>query len=275
MSNKTILLAFLLAITLPVSAYRRDTVKVWSPSMEKDIDAIVIVPDAALSERGPACPSVYLLHGHNGDFKFWPSIRKDLGQVADEMGFLFVCPDAGNSWYLDSPIHPEIRYETFCSRELVEWVDAHYRTRADRNFRAISGLSMGGHGALFLAMRHPDVFGSAGSMSGCPDIRVHPNNWNLPDVLGNYADRSTFWDDACVVNQISRIKNGDLAIIIDCGEEDFMLPLNQDLHVRLLGAGIGHDFITRPGTHWFNYWQNAIDYQLLFHRKFFCNHEKP
>ena len=52
-----------------------------------------------------------------------------------------------------------------------------------------------------------------------------------------------------------------------------MLPLNQDLHVRLLGAGIGHDFITRPGTHWFTYWQNAIDYQLLFHRKFFRSHE--
>jgi len=273
--SKRFILSFLLSafLVLPAAAFRRDTVKVWSPSMNKDIDAIVIVPDAALSERGPACPSVYLLHGHNGDFKFWPSIRKDLGQVADRYGFLFVCPDAGNSWYLDSPLHPEIRYETFCSRELVEWVDAHYRTRADRNFRAISGLSMGGHGALFLAMRHPDVFGSAGSMSGCPDIRVHPNNWNLPDVLGNYADRSTVWDEACVVNQISRIKNGDLALIIDCGEEDFMLPLNQDLHVRLLGAGIGHDFITRPGTHWFTYWQNAIDYQLLFHDKFFRSHE--
>ena len=92
-------------------------------------------------------------------------------------------------------------------------------------------------------------------------------------MLGNYADRSTVWDEACVVNQISRIKNGDLALIIDCGEEDFMLPLNQDLHVRLLGAGIGHDFITRPGTHWFSYWQNAIDYQLLFHDKFFRSHE--
>ena len=273
MIRKLTLLILSLTLAVSASAYRRDTVKVWSPSMSKDIDAIVIVPDAALSERGPACPSVYLLHGHNGDFKFWPSIRKDLGQVADRYGFLFVCPDAGNSWYLDSPLHPEIRYETFCSRELVEWVDAHYSTRADRNFRAISGLSMGGHGALFLAMRHPDVFGSAGSMSGCPDIRVHPNNWNLQDVLGNYADRSTVWDEACVVNQISRIKNGDLALIIDCGEEDFMLPLNQDLHVRLLGAGIGHDFITRPGTHWFSYWQNAIDYQLLFHDKFFRSHE--
>ena len=274
MIKKSILAVLLLSLAFSAAAFRPDTVKVWSATMDKDVPAIILVPDAALSERGPACPTVYLLHGHSGDYKFWPSIRKDLGQVADAYGFIFVCPDAGNSWYFDSPVKKDSQYETFCSRELVEWVDAHYRTRPERNFRAISGLSMGGHGALFLAMRHPDVFGSAGSMSGCPDIRVHPNNWGISEVLGNYADRSSVWDEHSVVCQIPRIKDGDLALIIDCGEEDFMLPLNQDLHVRLLGAGIGHDFITRPGTHWFTYWQNAVDYQLLFHSKFFRSHDQ-
>ena len=244
--------------------------------MSKEISAIVIVPDVALPlcaegccTDGVRCPSVYLLHGHNGDYRFWPGIRQDLGQVADSYGFIFVCPDAGNSWYLDSPVRKDSQFETFTAKELVEWVDARYPTIPSRDKRAISGLSMGGHGALFLAMRHPDVFGSAGSMSGCPDIRVHPNNWDLEKVLGNYANNSTVWDAASVVCQISRIRPGELALIIDCGDDDFMLPLNQDLHTRLLGAGIGHDFITRPGTHWFNYWQNAIDYQLLFHSKFF------
>ena len=106
-------------------------------------------------------------------------------------------------------------------------------------------------------------------MSGCPDIRVHPNNWNLQDSLGNYADNSSLWDKYCVVNQLGLIRKGDLAMIIDCGEGDFMLEMNKDLHTRLLGAGLDHDFITRPGVHWFDYWQNAIDYQLLFHSKFF------
>jgi len=273
MYKRVILAAVLSFIGVSASAFRADTLKIYSESMDKDIDAIILVPDIALGTRGPGCPSVYLLHGHNGDYKFWPSIRKDLGQVADRYGFIFVCPDAGNSWYIDSPVKKDSQYETFCAKELVAFVDSHYKTLADKRFRAISGLSMGGHGALYLGMRHPDVWGSAGSMSGCPDFRAFPTEWGLIEILGVYAAQSFIWDEHVVVNQISRIKNGDLALIIDCGEQDFMLELNKDLHTRLLGAGIDHDFITRPGTHWFDYWQNAIDYQLLFHSKYFHSHD--
>ena len=259
-------LPLMLAVCWNAAAYRADTLAVHSRVMDKDISAIIITPDIAAQR---ACPSVYLLHGHNGDYRFWPGIRKDLGSLADIWGFILVCPDAGNSWYIDSPVKPDSQYETFFCQELVPFVDSHYKTVADSHHRAISGLSMGGHGALFLAMRHPDIWGSAGSMSGCPDLRVHPNNWDLEAILGNYANNSQRWDSVCVVNQLHRINNGDLAIIIDCGEDDFMLEMNKDLHTRLLGAGIDHDFTTRPGTHWFNYWQNAIDYQLMFHYKFF------
>jgi len=269
MLRKLIISAALAAISLSAGAFRADTLKVHSAIMDKDIDAIVIVPDKALAPQLQECPSVYLLHGHAGDYKFWPSIRRDLGDVADFYGFIFVCPDAGNSWYIDSPVKKDSQYETFCSKELVEYVDSHYNTLADKRFRAISGLSMGGHGALYLGMRHSDVWGSAGSMSGCPDFRVYPNEWGLTEILGVYPAQSFVWDDHVVVNQLGRIKNGDLAMIIDCGEQDFMLELNKDLHTRLLGAGLEHDFITRPGAHWYTYWQNAIDYQLLFHSKFF------
>ena len=272
MFRKIIASLLLIFLGISASAFRQDTVKIHSAKMARDIDAIIIVPDKALPPYFQQCPSVYLLHGHAGDFRFWPSIRKDLGEVAESYGFIFVCPNAENSWYFDSPVREDSQFETFISKELVEYVDHHYNTIPDRNFRAIAGLSMGGHGALFLGMRHTDVFGSAGSMSGCMDIRIHPNNWNLTDVLGNYASDSGRWDSLTVVNQISRIRNGDLAIMIDCGEADFMLEQNKDMHVRLLGAGIDHDFITRPGVHWFNYWQNAIDYQLLFHSKFFKQH---
>lgn len=267
MKKSIAIIALALAFSLSAGAFRAHTIKVYSAVMDKGIPVIVISPDRAL--HGERCPSVYLLHGHNGDYKTWPSIRRDLGDVADAYGFVFVCPDAGNSWYIDSPVRKDSQYETFMTRELVPYVDSHFNTLADKRFRAISGLSMGGHGALFLGMRHSDIWGSAGSMSGCPDIRVHPNNWNLQDILGNYADNSSLWDKYCVVNQLELIHNGDLAMIIDCGEGDFMLEMNKDLHTRLLGAGLDHDFITRPGVHWFDYWQNAIDYQLLFHSKFF------
>ena len=87
--------------------------------------------------------------------------------------------------------------------------------------------------------------------------------------LGEFAANRKRWDEYTVINQIDKIQNGDLAIIIDCGESDFFLEVNKALHQRLLGRGIDHDFITRPGTHNRIYWNNSIDYQILFFEKFF------
>ena len=128
---------------------------------------------------------------------------------------------------------------------------------------------MGGHGALFLAMRHTDLFGACGSMSGGVDIRPFPLNWNIPDVLGEMASNKQSWDEHSVMGQLKRIKNGDLWITFDCGEADFFLEVNKDLHKRLLGLGIDHDFTTRPGGHTGAYWANSIDYHILFFEKYF------
>ena len=100
--------------------------------------------------------------------------------MADTYGVIIVMPDGGfDSWYYDSPVEPTYRYETFVARELVEYIDSHYRTKAEPSARAIAGLSMGGHGALYLAIRHQNVFGAAGSLSGGVDIRPFPDNWNI------------------------------------------------------------------------------------------------
>jgi len=72
-----------------------------------------------------------------------------------------------------------------------------------------------------------------------------------------------------VINQVHLLSKGDLALIIDCGEEDFFLEDNQELHRKLLEHEIDHDFITRPGGHDNFYWNNSIDYQILFFEKYF------
>lgn len=276
------LLSLLLAIL--ASAGTIDTLKVHSTIMNRDIDVVVVRPSADVvsttpksakkSKRTPVSdvryPVVYLLHGAYGNARSWAfEIKPDLPSIADEKGIIFVTPSALNSWYFDSPKDKYFCYETFVASELVGYIDAHYPTKASRQGRAITGLSMGGHGALFLAMRHKDTFGAAGSMSGGVDIRPFPQNWNIPDVLGEMAANKQSWDEHTVVNQISRIQNGDLAIIFDCGESDFFLEVNKDLHKRLLGRGIDHDFITRPGGHDSKYWNNSLDYQLVFFSKFF------
>lgn len=261
--------ALLLLWVAPSFAAKVDTLLVNSPSMNKDVEVVVVTPDAALGKKAVACPVVYLLHGYGGHAKTWIDVKPNLPQIADEKGIIFVCPDGKKSWYWDSPKNPSYRYETFISSELVKYIDGNYKTIADRKGRAIIGLSMGGHGAMWNAIRHKDVFGACGSTSGGVDIRPFPLNWEMAKQLGEFAGNKKVWDEHTVINQIDKIENGDLAIIFDCGESDFFINVNKDLHNHLLARKINHDFITRPGGHTGTYWNNSIDYQILFFDKFF------
>ena len=136
--------------------------------------------------------------------------------------------------------------------------------------RAITGLSMGGHGALWNAWRHPDVCGSCGSMSGGVDIVPFPGRWNIDKRLGNYDDNKDVWASHSVISLVPSLKNGQ-SIIIDDGNDDFFLEVNNNLHEALLKQGIDHDYIVRPGNHSWDYWVNALDYQVLFFHKAFTH----
>ena len=267
--KKLLLIALFLVWVAPSFAAKVDTLLIKSPSMNKDVQVVVVTPDAALGKKAVVCPAIYLLHGYGGNAKTWIGIKPNLPQIADEKGIIFVCPDGKNSWYWDSPLNPSYRYETFISSELVKYIDEHYKTIADRKGRAITGLSMGGHGAMWNAIRHKDTFGASGSTSGGMDIRPFPKNWDMSKQLGECESNKEVWDNHTVINQLDRLKDGSLAIIIDCGADDFFLQVNKAAHEALLKRGIGHDFIIRPGAHNPRYWNNAIDYQVLFFKKFF------
>ena len=262
-----LLLAVVLWLTSSVSAATIDRIAVRSEAMKKEIPVVVIVPDAAKS--GVRMPVLYLLHGYSGDQETWLNVKPSLPQMADRDSVIVVCPDGENSWYWDSPKAPSSRFETFVARELIDYVDAHYPTRGDRSGRAITGLSMGGHGGLWLSFRHKDTFGAGGSTSGGVDIRPFPENWEMAKQLGEEATNRKTWDDHTVMTQLDSISNGDLALVIDCGYDDFFFDVNNKLHEALRERGIEHDYTVRPGVHNGPYWTNSIDYQWLFFKKFF------
>lgn len=262
------LLALFFVFAQKTKAAIIDTVDTYSPAMKKNIKAVVIRPDnyAVVKEL----PVVYLLHGYSGNYSDWIQKAKGFEKAADLYTIMIVCPDGGfGSWYWDSPVDPGFQYETYISNELISWIDNKYKTIKNRKGRAITGLSMGGQGALYLAFRHQDVFGASGSMSGGVDIRPFPDNWDMAKRLGNYSEQPERWEKHSVINMLYLLRPNALQLIIDCGTEDFFYRVNENLHQQLLMRNIPHDFIARPGAHNWPYWSNAINYQLLFMNNYF------
>ena len=252
-----------------------DTIEVMSQAMGRTIKNVVVVPNEYFYNRiadDVRYPVLYLLHGAYGCYSDW-SKKADLHRLANEYGVIIVCPDGQDSWYFDSPVDPKMQFETYVSKELVNYIDNHYRTHANRFMRAITGLSMGGHGALFLAFRHPDVFWSCGSMSGNMDITQYPDSWHIKDRLGNYEDNKRIWQEHAVCNLVNQVKACTLEpaqnILIDDGLNDIFIKNNIALHEQLVELGINHDFTVRPGRHSWDYWVNSLDYHMVFFHKAF------
>lgn len=246
-----------------------DTIEVKSDKMNRNIKCTVIVPEQYfdLDLQDEQYPVLYLLHGAWGSYRDWPT-KANLDDLASDYSVIIVCPDGQDSWYLDSPIDPSFQFETFISKELVRHIDMNYRTLRSPGYRAITGLSMGGHGALWVGLQHPEVFGSCGSMSGGVDITKFPNKWKIDQRLGKYEDNKQAWADHAVINIVDKIKPGQ-NIIIDDGSEDFFYEVNLNLHKALLDRKIKHDFTIRPGGHTWDYWVNSLDYHMLFFAKAF------
>ena len=101
--KKNLLIALLLIWVAPSFAAKVDTLLIKSPSMNKEVQVVVVTPDVASGKKSVACPTIYLLHGYGGNAKTWIGVKPDLPQIADEKGIIFVCPDGKNSWYWDSP----------------------------------------------------------------------------------------------------------------------------------------------------------------------------
>ncbi|WP_080239428.1 alpha/beta hydrolase [Spirosoma rigui] len=269
------ILSFCLLLVLGPAGWaaKVDTVSTVSPSMKKTIKAVVITPDG--DTDGAERPVLYLLHGYSGNYSDWVRKAPALAKAADTYQMIIVCPDGNfGSWYFDSPVDPAFRYETYVANELVGWIDSHYKTIKNRTGRAITGLSMGGHGALYLALRHQTVFGAAGSMSGGVDIRPFPLNWDMAKRLGSYAEFPERWEQNTVINMLHLLTPGALSLLIDCGTEDFFYRVNENLHHKLLERNIAHDYISRPGAHNWDYWNKAVTYQLLFMRQYFDRQDK-
>jgi S-formylglutathione hydrolase FrmB len=257
---------FVAALALhAAAAFTVENVEVPSAGMKRSLPAVVIRPDG--DPQTPR-PVLYLLHGFGDNVTFWLR-NTTVGELADRHQMLVVCPFGERSWYFDSPERPELKFETYMASELVAFIDGKYRTIRSPGGRATAGFSMGGHGAMFLAIRHRDVFGATAPMGGGVDFRPFPENWELRQLLGTREAQPKRWEEYTVLGQAKSLKSGELAISIDCGVDDFFIGVNRALHAELLARKIAHVYTERPGMHTGGYCRDALPSQMLFLAEFF------
>ncbi|MBI1983439.1 MAG: esterase family protein [Acidobacteria bacterium] len=245
----------------------------------------VALPEGYGSTSNDRYPTLYFLHGLFENERSWSErggqeVFEDLqnqGQLGD---FIVILPDGGKTFYVNS-LDGHEPYEDFFIRELVPFIDGKYRTLAKPAGRGISGTSMGGYGALHLAMSHPSVFGSASAHSAALLDRI-PNPLPTEGRWGFYARvlqgpfgsplNSEYWEANSPLTLAEHSERfGGLRLYFDCGDRDRygFEQGAQRLHQKLAAKGFPHDFALRPGDHGWSYLTQYMRYSLLFHWKWF------
>lgn len=268
---------FFLLLTNFMFAAKVDTLQIASKAMNKNYYAAVVTPNSYAKSKSNF-PVLYLLHGAYGHFNDWlkktpnKNVVKDL---ADQFNIIIVMPEGETfSFYIDSPVNKESQFETYITQEVIQKIDGTYRTIANKNGRVITGLSMGGHGALYLSSKHPELFCAAGSMSGAVDLNymltpegIERTKTLFGPILGDEVLSPAAYKRYAVMDKIDAIKENKLPLYIDCGVDDFLIENNRELHRRLVYNKIQHEYTERPGAHTWEYWDNALPYHILFFSK--------
>ena len=243
--------------------------------------SIYLPPDYYTSNR--RYPVLYLLHGLGDNETSWIQFGEadriaETGIRSGELPpMIIVMPDAGATFYIND-YQSKVRYEDMFVQEFIPHIDSMFRTRPQREYRAVSGLSMGGYGSLMLAMHHPELFSSCAALSAA--VRTDEALVNVPDERYNtvYAplfsgpvkgeERLTItWKRNSPITLAKSAPEGDLTKVrwyIDCGDDDGLTVGNSMLHIALLDRKIPHEYRARDGAHTWSYWRTGLPDALKF-----------
>lgn len=232
-----------------------------SASLGRDSRYYALLPvDYARSQK--RYPVLYLLHGWHGDYTNWIKLTK-LVEYARRYSLIIITPDAKDSWYVNSGILPQDRFEDLVVKDLIQEVDSHWRTVRSADSRAIAGLSMGGYGAVLLALKHTGLFALAGSVSGAFDgpngiERILPQlQQSVEQAYGEAGSRTRGENDIYNLARISDIQKVPY-LFLDCGSQDPLLPSNRKLVEILSTHKITYEYHEYEGAHTWAYWDHSL-----------------
>jgi S-formylglutathione hydrolase FrmB len=223
-------------------------------------------------------PVLYLLHGYGGGHDNWWTKTKIADYVRD-VPLIVVMPDGENSWYVNSVIERSDRFEDYMVNDLPNYIQKAYSV--DTTKQGIAGLSMGGYGALILALRHPSKYRFAGSLSGVitvprgmNDTLRQPERALLPSLRRAFGDNSGALRGAYDLFLLYRQTTKDsmpyvyLAMGTQDGYRSF-LPAHRALTDLLRGVGASYEYHETPGGHSWQYWDTEIQPLLKRMREVF------
>lgn len=271
MMKRRVLFALLLALLCGsrAAAARIDTLSLDSRVLNRPVTVVAVLPDGA-SEHHPA-PLLLLLHGYGGDAFSWLKIKTGLPALVDRTGIALLCPDGGQSWYMDSPVDTTSRYESFLVGELIPYADAHLPVARDARHRAVAGLSMGGlrrHAAGAAPPRPLRCGGEHERRARHPPL---PRTVEARPAAGTAVRvaRKLGADDPHQPHRAAR-PGPHAGAHHRLRLRRLHLRGQPRLPPRAAPAGHPPRLLRPPGGHELSYWANAIDYQMLFFSKFFA-----
>lgn len=253
---------------------------VASSILHRSVGYCIDLPADYASAAPKRYPTLYFLHGLFGNDHRW--VDRGGKETFDRLTaqgtigqFLVVMPDAGETFYINSEDGQD-RYEDFFIREFVPYIDQHYRTIAKRDFRGISGLSMGGYGALHLAMLHADIFGSVSAHSAVllpkfPNPLPTEGRWGFYARILRHAFGSplnaAYWEKNSPLTLAEHPDSFQgLKIYFDCGDHDrYGFEKGAALLDEILdNENYPHEYALRPGGHGWSFLDQYMKDSLLF-----------
>ena len=244
--------------------------------------AVYLPPDYETSQR--SYPVLYLLHGAGDDQTGWVQFGEVL-RITDNAikagtatPMIIVMPDAntGKRGYFNQG--KDWRYEDFFFEEFMPHIEKKYRIKAEKRYRAISGLSMGGGGTFMYAMHRPELFSSACPLSayvGPLTIADFKERLKKSDVKYSEAEIKEYFKKHNALELLKTVPEEDVKSVrwyIDCGDDDFLFEGNSLVHIAMTKKKIPHEYRVRDGGHTWTYWRESLPTVLGFVSDTFHQH---
>ena len=242
------------------STVKMADVSFYSAALKREMPYRVILPIQLAPDQ--KLPVLYLLHGKGEGYRAWSNDSDVAGYAAQ--GLILVMPEGRSSYYMNSASRRDDRYEGYITQDLINDVERKFPAASGRANRAIAGISMGGFGAVVLALKHPELYVFAGGLSSALDVPSRPfsikriGQWREHrSIFGTEGSKNRRENDPYM---LARVADPGTApyLFLTCGEQEGLLPANRRLAAILQERHFSYEFHTAPGGHDWNQWNRNL-----------------